>query len=578
MTSPTPDSGPEIAPSALFLFDLLQWVRQGRIRVPQFQRGYVWRRSDILALFESVRSSYPIGTLLFWSDPSGKNTGGEPGRLGPFALPDAPAGALLVLDGQQRVTTLAGVLLIGAMKPIDGDDRDPGRWRVYFDAAEDRFTHLSEPAKAWQVPASALSDTGSMFAAIGELFKLAPSDLPSKPKAGQHTAPDLSGRVQSVARRLQSYRLPIVEFRTSDLNLAVESFTLLNKRGITIGPDEMFAALTHQRGFDISARVSRALASVEAEGFGEVDRLVVLRTFLVVADLDPYRTDWRRLGEDKQQRAEETLRPAMEAAEAGLVRAVGFLRDEGMGNTRLLPYGLQLVGLGAWLAVNPTPTAPVRRMLRRWLWLTSFSAWFGQGNPSRYTHLLTEMLALARRAAAGEVIETSFTQLPWSTPTIPFPRVFDFRSARARAWLCVMVRKGTVRPDGSVVAPAELAKLVQEHGPAALRRIVTGSTDLVSSPANRVFNVFDDRTQAQARRLLQQVSVAPSFWPAHFLEPSILDPANGEGTDAAVRVRQGRLIEVELSFLRELELVPYMGTAEAPIDTDGDPPIDGPAD
>jgi uncharacterized protein with ParB-like and HNH nuclease domain len=110
MTQPTPDDGPEINPSVVFLYDLLKWVRQGRIRVPAFQRSYVWGRPHMLDLFDSVRRRYPIGTLLFWK--SSKDTAAPHTRLGPFDLSQTrPPECLLLLDGQQRLTTLAGVLL-----------------------------------------------------------------------------------------------------------------------------------------------------------------------------------------------------------------------------------------------------------------------------------------------------------------------------------------------------------------------------------------------------------------------------------------------------------------------------------
>jgi len=52
MTQRVGDDGPEISPSVVFLFDLLKWVRQGRIRVPAFQRAYVWSRANMLDLFD----------------------------------------------------------------------------------------------------------------------------------------------------------------------------------------------------------------------------------------------------------------------------------------------------------------------------------------------------------------------------------------------------------------------------------------------------------------------------------------------------------------------------------------------
>jgi uncharacterized protein with ParB-like and HNH nuclease domain len=99
-----PEEAPEITPQVLHLRDLLKWVRQGRVRVPNFQRDFTWDRQRMLTLFDSIRKQYPIGTLLFWESAKPFPMSD---RLGPLRLPDPLGGKLLVLDGQQRLTTLA---------------------------------------------------------------------------------------------------------------------------------------------------------------------------------------------------------------------------------------------------------------------------------------------------------------------------------------------------------------------------------------------------------------------------------------------------------------------------------------
>ena len=46
--------------------DLLAELRQGRMRIPSFQRGIRWRREDAAKLLDSLYRGFPIGTLLFW--------------------------------------------------------------------------------------------------------------------------------------------------------------------------------------------------------------------------------------------------------------------------------------------------------------------------------------------------------------------------------------------------------------------------------------------------------------------------------------------------------------------------------
>jgi hypothetical protein len=88
--------------------DLLEAVARGRIRIPSFPRGLKWDRMDARLLLESLYRGYPVGTLLLWETaaPAGE------GRIGSLTLPAPPMeNALWVVDGQQRIVSLARVLL-----------------------------------------------------------------------------------------------------------------------------------------------------------------------------------------------------------------------------------------------------------------------------------------------------------------------------------------------------------------------------------------------------------------------------------------------------------------------------------
>src|SRR5665811_229393 len=54
-------------PEVQHLPTLFRRIQQGEIRVPAFQRGFVWTEAQILQLLESVYRGFPIGSLLFWS-------------------------------------------------------------------------------------------------------------------------------------------------------------------------------------------------------------------------------------------------------------------------------------------------------------------------------------------------------------------------------------------------------------------------------------------------------------------------------------------------------------------------------
>jgi len=87
---------------------LLDEIADGKIQLPDFQRGWVWDDDHIRSLLVSVARSFPIGAVMLLE------TGGETRfqvrpvesvNLSPSARPER-----LILDGQQRLTSLTQVL------------------------------------------------------------------------------------------------------------------------------------------------------------------------------------------------------------------------------------------------------------------------------------------------------------------------------------------------------------------------------------------------------------------------------------------------------------------------------------
>src|SRR3954463_16143867 len=88
--------------------EILEQVHRGQIRVPAFQRGFVWEPDRVAYLMDSIYKVYPFGSLLFWRTREKLRV---ERTLGPFELPEPKADYPVdyVLDGQQRVTSIFGV-------------------------------------------------------------------------------------------------------------------------------------------------------------------------------------------------------------------------------------------------------------------------------------------------------------------------------------------------------------------------------------------------------------------------------------------------------------------------------------
>lgn len=100
---------------------LVDMYKRGELRLPEIQRHYVWRATRVRDLLDSLYRGYPSGSILMWETD-------EPVPTRDFAIAQettAFAGRKLLLDGQQRLTSLTAVLggepvqVRGRKKPID---------------------------------------------------------------------------------------------------------------------------------------------------------------------------------------------------------------------------------------------------------------------------------------------------------------------------------------------------------------------------------------------------------------------------------------------------------------------------
>ncbi len=79
---------------------ILEKIDEKQLFVPAFQREYVWKREDAKSLIDSLIKEYPTGTMLTWE------TAHPPELKGPHKYNERQGAVRLLLDGQQRVTTL----------------------------------------------------------------------------------------------------------------------------------------------------------------------------------------------------------------------------------------------------------------------------------------------------------------------------------------------------------------------------------------------------------------------------------------------------------------------------------------
>lgn len=112
------------------LSKLIEDIDIGEIGLPDIQRPFVWKATKVRDLFDSMYKGFPIGYLLFWSNGVGNGVR----QIGTDTKQKVPR--LLIVDGQQRLTSLYAVL---KGRPVVRDDYTSERIRIAFRPKDARF-------------------------------------------------------------------------------------------------------------------------------------------------------------------------------------------------------------------------------------------------------------------------------------------------------------------------------------------------------------------------------------------------------------------------------------------------------
>ena len=528
----------EVVPEVVFLGKLVERIADGKIRVPRFQRAFVWRQTDLHALLDSILRGFPIGSILVWDTEEDIES---TRRIGPMEISSRPDGMIgYLLDGQQRVSTLVGTLRLtdGMNETVDQVD-----WRVYCNLETREFHRApAEGVGPQHFPVRSLLNTAGFFAACRRIESEVDDPVRSQKWLDE---------ADRLANAFRDYQLPLIRVRDADLDSAVTVFARLNRTGRKMAADEMVSALTYKKGqFHLAQEMDNFKVELAQKRFGNLDRVVLLRAVLAALDRDIYAKDW---GADLMVKPEvrETLPGAFKSATEGIRRALNFLASLGITSDRLLPYGLQLVFLGEFFRLCPQPTTRDADLLKQWFWVTSFTGWFGGVNSAQAKYALSEIRDLAKGTG------TRFSVVNLEAQAQPFPDRFDGRSARVRTFLLYLasLKPSSLRGEGAL-NPGEL---LSRSGTGAVGRVFSNlpqRADLIRSPANRMYVDHDYVGQAFGALTDLQDDVLKEVLRTHGFPAESINHLRSGNRPGLIEARLEALIDGERNFMVERSVVP----------------------
>lgn len=341
----------EIQPAAIKVDRIVERIREGDIKIPAFQRGFVWNQEQITELLDSIYCNYPIGSILLWSSherlKASRNIGGL--KL-PEREPDYPVN--YVLDGQQRLSSIYAVFCANKeYEPCIADyGADPKVFEIAFRFDDESFIPLSDAEVSRpHIDLSSLLDTESFFSAIERL----------------------SAEDQKAARQLHSrvnnYEVPVVTISKRSKDEVGIIFERINSTGSALTALDLLVAWTWSEDFHLQEALSELGDTLDGKGFGELPDKLVLQCLGAV------------LAEDTRTKKILALDPSRVREEFSytgecIAAAIDFLHTEfKIQSIELLPHLQQIVPLAYFFSHTKTPSATQVSTLRKWFWKTAFS-------------------------------------------------------------------------------------------------------------------------------------------------------------------------------------------------------------
>jgi len=398
------------------LLKLLESIHEGELQLPDFQRSWVWDDNHIRSLIASVTKSFPIGSvMLLESGSAGVRFKARPVEGAPRATASSQP-KLLILDGQQRMTSLYMVMKSGSPVPTRTEKGKKIDRLYYLDIEgcldgkvdrEDAVVSIS-PEKViktnfnrtikldLRTPAGEYEQGYFPLAYIfGPEYYTWCQGYRAHHKFDSQKMSSLDAFEREVVQAFRQYRVPAIELsRTTSKEAVCQVFEKVNTGGVSLTVFELMTATFAADDFDLrkdwSTRAERLRDNKVLKAFSETDFLqavTLLASRSSTGAASCKRRDILNLPLDQYKKHADQL-------EAGLKQASQLLVREKIYESGNLPYRSQLVPFSAICAAlgSKIDSITVKNQLARWFWCGVFGELYGGATETRFAADISDVM------------------------------------------------------------------------------------------------------------------------------------------------------------------------------------------
>ena len=423
------------------LLDILKDIKIGRIQLPDFQRDWVWDDARVKRLLTSLSMAYPVGAIMLLQQ-GNLQVRFKPRLLNGATLQQSPAPNLLILDGQQRLTTLFMVLL--SEQPVlvkDSNSNKLSRKWYYLDIQKsldpnidrkDTILALPESKKLRTAHGVIDFSTPCQEYLIG-LFPLSKVFFFSEWRSeyskfwgyDSEKLKLLDTLELEILKKFEHYQMPVIQLRDSLPKDAVcQVFEDTNTSGCDLNFFDLMTASYCADNFSLRddwkcreahLQSFKALRSLRNTDF--LQAVTLAASYARRQDAFHAGIVSEKLPAVSCRRSEvlklstEEYRSWAEPITRGFEEAARFLHAQKIFDANHLAYPIQLVAVAAILTVlgKRSDSEQVRSRLGRWLWSGMFGELYLRGEARAACDLVEIPLWLSGGAVPTTVTSARFS-------------------------------------------------------------------------------------------------------------------------------------------------------------------------
>ncbi len=341
--------------------DLISEIETGQVKIPQFQRKFVWGVKASAKLLDSIIKGYPIGTFIYWRTNERLRA---VRNLGNIELPEPKDGEYVnfVLDGQQRLTSLFATLKGVHITDEDGKISDYSEMYVDLTASDDGEIIIIDTSKM----------EPHTFIKVTDLMEGSLTMLAAFPEEHHPT-------IVRYKKIIQSYTFSVINLKNAPIDVATEVFTRLNVGGKALTLFEIMVAKTYDaaREFDLSEKYDELKEELSTSQYDTIPSATVLQVVAILLEKDCTRKQILKL---EKKRFIDIWDEAIDC----IKQSVDFFRSYGIVVSRILPYNALIVPFSYFYYHHKkNPTGEMKKRLEDYFWRASLGFRYSSGVESK---------------------------------------------------------------------------------------------------------------------------------------------------------------------------------------------------